>query len=179
MKISVLGYSGAGKSTLSRRLGEIYNAPVLHLDTVHYKRDWQERERSQKEQIVADFLGENTSWVIDGNYSGLHFKRRLEESDLIIMLLFNRLVCFGRVVKRYRKFKGGSRPDMTDGCAEKLDGEFARWVLFDGRTAKRREKFKRAALEFPEKTVIVKNKRQLGEFLAQTELKNMTERSNL
>lgn len=165
MKISILGYSGAGKSTLARQLGALYNVPVLHLDTVQFLPNWEERERSEKERIVMDFLDKNTSWVIDGTYSGLHFKRRLEESDLIIMLLFNRFVCFGRVVKRYRKFKGNSRPDITDGCAEKLDREFARWVLLDGRTAKRREKFKCAALEFPEKTVVIKNKRQLKKFL--------------
>ncbi len=170
MKISILGYSGAGKSTLARKLGELYNIPVLHLDTVQYKPNWEERERSEKERIVADFLDENTSWVIDGTYSGLHFKRRLEESDLIVMLLFNRFVCFKRVVSRYRKFKGNSRPDMADGCAEKLDGEFARWVLFDGRTRKRRAKFRRAAGEFPKKTVIIKNQRQLDKFM--NDLKN-------
>lgn len=165
MKISVLGYSGAGKSTLSRELGELYGAPVLHMDTVQYTSDWKERERSEKEKIVADFLDRNSSWVIDGNYSGLYFKRRLEESDLIVMLLFNRFVCFGGVVSRYRTFKGRTRPDMADGCAEKLDLEFARWVLFEGRTAKRRKKYKRAAQEFPEKIVILKNRRQLNAFL--------------
>lgn len=167
MKISILGYSGAGKSTLARRLGEFYNAPVLHLDTVQYKPNWEERSRPEKEKLVADFLDKNSSWVIDGTYSGLHFKRRLEGSDLIIMLLFNRFVCFGRVVKRYRKFKGSSRPDMTDGCAEKLDGEFARWVFFKGRTRKRREKFRRVLSEFPEKTVIIKNQKALDRFLRQ------------
>lgn len=165
MKISVLGYSGAGKSTLSRNLGELYGAPVLHLDTVQFTPDWNERERSEKEKMVADFLDGNCSWVIDGNYSGLHFKRRLEESDLIVMLLFNRFVCFSGVVSRYRTFKGKTRPDMADGCNEKLDLEFARWVLFNGRTAKRREKFKRASEEFPEKTVILRNRRQLNAFL--------------
>lgn len=169
MRISILGYSGAGKSTLARQLGEQYGAPVLHLDTVQYMPNWKERERNEKERIVADFLDKNSSWIIDGTYSGLHFKRRLEESDLIIMLLFNRFVCFSRVVSRYRKFKGKARPDMTDGCAEKLDLEFARWVLFDGRTAKRREKFKRAAAEFPEKTVIIKNQRQLNRFMERQE----------
>lgn len=165
MKISILGYSGAGKSTLARELGELYGTPVLHLDTVQFKPNWEERERSEKEKIVADFLDENSSWVIDGTYSGLHFNRRLEESDIIVMLLFNRFVCFKRVVSRYRKFKGKTRPDMADGCAEKLDLEFAKWVLLDGRTQKRRAKFKRAALMFPEKTVIIRNQRQLDAFL--------------
>ncbi len=165
MKISILGYSGAGKSTLARKLGELYGAPVLHLDTVQFKPNWEERERSEKERIVASFLDDNPSWVIDGTYSGLHFDRRLEESDLIVILLFNRFVCFGRVLSRYRRFKGKTRPDMADGCAEKLDLEFARWVLLDGRTKKKRAKFKRAASEFPEKTAIIRNQRQLDKLL--------------
>ncbi len=165
MKISVLGYSGAGKSTLARNLGELYGAPVLHLDMVQFKPNWEERERFEKEKIVADFLDANPSWVIDGTYSGLHFSRRLEESDLIVMLLFNRFTCFKRVLSRYRKFKGKTRPDMADGCAEKLDLEFARWVLLDGRTPKKRAKFKRAALMFPEKTVVIRNQRQLNKLL--------------
>ncbi len=165
MKISVLGYSGAGKSTLARNLGELYGAPVLHLDMVQFKPNWEERERFEKEKIVADFLDANPSWVIDGTYSGLHFSRRLEESDLIVMLLFNRFTCFKRVLSRYRKFKGKTRPDMADGCAEKLDLEFAKWVLLDGRTQKKRAKFKRAALMFPEKTVVIRNQRQLNKLL--------------
>lgn len=169
MKISILGYSGAGKSTLARRLGALYEIPVLHLDTVQFLPNWKERECSKKEKITADFLNENSSWIIDGNYSGLYFERRLEESDLIIMLLFNRFVCFGRVLSRYRKFKGRARPDMADGCAEKLDLEFARWVLFDGRTAKRRRKFKHTAEKFPEKTVIIKTQRQLNRFIQRQE----------
>ena len=169
MKITIIGYSGAGKSTLARQLGELYNAPVLHLDTVQYKPNWEKRERSEMEKIVRDFLDENKSWVMDGTYSGICFKRRLDGSDIIILLLYNRFICFGRVVKRYRKFKGSSRPDMTDGCVEKLDLEFARWVLFDGRTAKRRQKFTKIANEYPEKTIIIKNQRQLEAFI-----KNLT-----
>ncbi len=165
MKISILGYSGAGKSTFARKLGDLYGAPVLHLDKVQFKPNWEERERSEKERIVADFLDANSSWVIDGTYSGLHFDRRLDESDLIVMLLFNRFTCFKRVLSRYRRFKGKTRPDMADGCAEKLDLEFARWVLLDGRTKKKRKKFKRAALAFPKKTVIIRNQRQLDKLL--------------
>lgn len=165
MKISILGYSGAGKSTLAKRLGEFYNIPVLHLDKVQYTENWEEREKEEKQRIVEEFLNKNLSWVIDGTYSGLHFKRRLEESDLIIILLFNRFTCFRRVISRYRKFRGKNRPDMADGCCEKLDPKFARWVLFDGRTRRKREKFKRAAEEYPRKTVIIKNQRQLDRFI--------------
>lgn len=40
---------------------------------------------------------------------------------MIIMLLFNRFACLHRVVKRYKKFKNTTRPDMGKGCNEKLD----------------------------------------------------------
>lgn len=165
MKIAILGYAGAGKSTLARRLGEYYNAPVLHLDTVQFLPNWQEREHSEKEKIVEDFLNKNSSWIIDGTYSGLHFDRRLTEADIIVMMLFNRFVCFSRAVSRYRKFKGKARPDMTDGCIEKMDGEFIRWVLFGGRIKRKREKFKKTADKYPEKTVIIKTQKQLEFFL--------------
>lgn len=170
MKVSILGFSGAGKSTLAKCLGDFYDIPVLHLDTVQFTENWQERGKEEKLKIVGDFLDENSSWVIDGTYSGLHFQRRLEESDIIVMLLFNRFVCFKRVVSRYRKFKGRPRPDMADGCCEKLDLEFARWVLIDGRTEKRREKFKRVAEEYPQKTVIIKNEHELRVFLEKIKL---------
>lgn len=165
MKITILGYAGAGKSSLAKRLGERYHAPVLHLDTVQFLPNWEEREKSEKLKIIEEFLNENPSWVIDGTYSGLHFERRLEESDLIILMLYNRFTCLNRVVSRYRKFKGKTRPDMTDGCIEKLDGEFVRWVLFDGRTNKRRERFKNIAEKFPEKSIIIKTQKQLDFFL--------------
>ena len=48
MKIAVLGYSGAGKSTLARMLGEYYNIPVLHLDTVQFLPNWKIRDEYKK-----------------------------------------------------------------------------------------------------------------------------------
>lgn len=169
MKIVIIGYSGAGKSTLAMRLGELYKASVLHLDTVQFLPNWIEREFSEKEKIVTDFLDKNSSWVIDGTYSQLHLDRRLEEADLIILLLFNRFTCLGRVISRYRKYKGKSRPDMADGCTEKLDSEFIRWVLFNGRTHKKREKFKKILKKFPQKAVIIYNQHQLDKFVNEVE----------
>ncbi len=36
MKIAIVGYSGSGKSTLARKLGTIFQADVLHLDTMQF-----------------------------------------------------------------------------------------------------------------------------------------------
>lgn len=165
MRISVIGYSGAGKSTLADALGKLYNIPVLHLDSVHFLPGWQEREDSEKRRIVEDFMRENSCWVIDGNYRRLLYDERTEQADMIAELLFNRFACLNRVWKRYRKYKGKTRPDMGEGCPEKLDREFVTWVLKDGRTKNKKRHYKAVCERYSEKTVVLKNQRDLDKFM--------------
>lgn len=164
MKIAVLGYSGAGKSTLARALGEKYGIPVLHFDTVQFTPNWEVRDRDEARRMVHEFM-ENPQWVMDGTYSNFEYERRLSEADVIILLLFPRLVCFLRAWKRYFRFRGKSRPDMADGCCEKMDGEFIWWLLWKGRTRRRREKFQKVVAQYPEKTVVLKNQRDIDRYL--------------
>lgn len=165
MKIAIIGYSGAGKSTLARALGERYGLPILHMDAVHHLPGWVEREPEEEKAILTEFLDSHESWVIDGNYSKVCFQRRVEEADLVIMLLFNRFSSLFRVTKRYRTFKGKSRPDMAQGCEEKLDGEFLRWVLWDGRGRRKRAFYRRLQRQYPGKTVVLKTQGQIDRFL--------------
>lgn len=161
MKIAIIGYSGAGKSTLAVKLGAFYGAEVLHLDSVQFLPGWQERPLEEKQQMVGRFLDSHSAWVIDGNYSALHYDRRMEEADLIIMLLFGRLNCLWRVTKRYFKYRGKTRPDMGEGCEEKLDSEFVWWVLHKGRTHPKQAKYKALCGKYIEKTVVIRNQRQM------------------
>lgn len=165
MRIAVIGYSGSGKSTLADILGERYKLPVLHLDSVQFLSGWRERELSEKERIVAEFMRENSGWVIDGNYRSVLYDERTEQADMIVELLFNRFVCLSRVWKRYRKYKGKTRPDMGEGCPEKLDREFIKWVLKDGRTKEKRQHYMAVRERYPEKTVVFKKQRDLDRFL--------------
>lgn len=174
MKLAILGYSGSGKSTLARKLSALYGAPVLHLDTVQFLPDWKERPKDEQLRIVRDFMGSNDSWVIDGNYSNLLQPRRLAEADEILLLLFNRFSALARVTKRYRRYRGQSRPDMAEGCSEKLDAEFIRWVLWRGRTKAKRAGFEQKRRQYAEKCVVLKNQRQIDRYLKQ----KISERSN-
>ena len=164
MKIAIIGFSGCGKSTLARRLGELYNAEVLHLDTVHFLPDWEERKTEDEQKIVEDFLNTHDAWVIDGNYTKLSHERRLKEADQIIMMLFGRFECLRRVTGRYRSFKNKTRPDRADGCSEKLDREFVWWVLYKGRNRGKRDRYRELQKKYKEKTVVIKNQKQLDEF---------------
>lgn len=144
MKIAILGTSGSGKSTLAKRLGERYGLPVLHMDTVHFLPGWVERPFAEEEAIVRQFLDENAGgWVIDGNYSKTCYARRLEEADKIIVLWFSPLVCLWRAVRRWQQNKGRVRESSAPGCEEKIDAEFVRWILHDGRTKQKWAKMER------------------------------------
>ncbi len=164
MKIAVIGYSGSGKSTLAEYLGNKYSIPVLFLDTVQFLPGWQERDLEDGKEIVLGFM-ENDSWVIDGNYRKYYREDRLEQADKIIFMNFNRITCFLRVYRRYRMYKGKSRLSMADGCHEKLDRKFIRWILRDGRTKGIRSKYKNIAKTYKDKIIIIKNQRQLEAYM--------------
>ena len=163
MKIAIIGYSGSGKSTLARKLAEQYNLPVLHFDRVQFRPNWEIRPQASKEIMTKTFLDLHDRWVIDGNYSKLSFERRMEEADVIIMLLFNRFSSLYRVTRRYLTYKEDTRPDMAEGCKEKLDWEFVKWVLWEGRKKTTRQRFRNLMTQYPEKVIVIKNQKQLDD----------------
>ena len=164
MRIMIIGYSGSGKSTLAATIAEREGIPALHLDCVHWLPGWQERERSEETEILAQFLRDNGSWVIDGNYSSVLYSERCEAADKIIFLDISRFACLRRAMKRYRDNRGVSRASMTEGCPEKMDREFLHWLLIGGRTKKRRRKFTDTVKSYPEKAVVIKSLRALEKF---------------
>ena len=164
MKIQIIGYSGSGKSTLARKLGEIANLPVLHLDSTYFYGDWQERTVEEQTEIVRAFLDENDSWVIDGNYTKI-VNERYEMSDITIFMDFGKWRCFWAAYRRSRKYRGVPRPDLP--CGEKFDRSFRRWLLIDGRTKARREKLLVNLNATSGEKVVLKNRKQVEKFVEQ------------
>lgn len=168
MKISIMGYSGAGKTTLANQLAAQYGCGVLHLDRVNFTHGWRERDRAEAQQMLEETLAQ-ADWVIDGNYANLCIDRRLAQSDRIILLMFPRRVCFFRAVKRYLRYRGRTRPDIGEGCEEKFDPEFAKWILWEGRSRQYRERLLDCAQKYPEKAVVICSPRRLHRFLKQNQ----------
>ena len=152
MKIAILGHAGSGKSTLARQLGDKYGLPVLHFDSIHFLPGWVETDRPYKREKVTEFLDANPEgWVMDGNYFKICAERRFEEADRILYLDFPRYICLPRVYKRLFTYRGKTRPDMAEGCNEKVDWAFLKWVLWEGRSPKKRADFEAVAQQYPDK----------------------------
>jgi adenylate kinase family enzyme len=67
------------------------------------------------------------AWIMDGNYSGT-LAARYKACDTVIFLDMPRRVCIRRVLKRALMYRKKSRPDMAEGCPEKLSWEFILWI---------------------------------------------------
>ncbi len=170
MKIAILGYSGSGKSTLARALAAKYALPVFHFDTVQFLPGWVIRDRDEKAQMTKAFMDTHDAWVIDGNYTRFFFERRMEEADVILLLLFNRFSCLRRAYRRYRTYKNQTRPDMAEGCCEKFDWEFTKWILLKGRTRDIQARFRSVIAHYPKKAVVLKNQTDLNRYMQKEQL---------
>ena len=164
MKTAVIGYSGSGKSTLAAKLAEQQEIKALYLDTVFWLPGWEQRDRAGMRDLVEEYLDSHTDWVIDGNYSKVLFERRIEEADRIILMQFSAIACLLRAWKRYRTYRGTSRSSMTEGCPEKMDAEFVRWLLWKGRTKESRDLLRGVREQYPEKVTWIRTQRQLDRF---------------
>lgn len=165
MKIAIIGYSGSGKSTLAGQLGEIFNCPVLYLDKIQFEPNWKERDQETSKEMVKNFLDENSSWVIDGNYTHFYRERRMEEADVIVFMNYSRIACLFQAYKRSLEYKGRTRESMASGCIEKLDFEFIKWILFDGRSKEKRDQYAETIRTYNHKVVVLKNRKETEIFL--------------
>lgn len=125
-RVLVIGAGGSGKSTVAAQLGELLDVEVNHLDKFYWRPGWVKAEPDEWMKTVTGLI-ERDSWIIDGNYSGT-LERRLQKCDTIVFLDLPRLLCLWRIVKRWFVYRDGTRPDVTEGCREKLDFEFVSWV---------------------------------------------------
>ena len=125
-KVLVIGPGGAGKSTLAQELGKLLNMEVLHLDKFYWRPGWVETPKSEWAKTVRDLLSQD-AWIMDGNYSGT-LDIRFEACDTVIFLDMTRSLCLRRVLKRAIQYRKQSRPDMAEGCREKLSFEFIKWI---------------------------------------------------
>ena len=125
-KVLIVGCGGAGKSTLARAMGERFGLPVVHLDRLWWLPGWVERDRSEFDALLAAELAK-PAWVMDGNYRRT-FAWRLQCADLCIYLDVDPAACLQSVRDRARQYAGRTRPDMTPGCPERVDPEFAQWI---------------------------------------------------
>jgi adenylate kinase family enzyme len=125
-RILIIGISGAGKSTLAIEMGALLKLPVIHLDQHFWSPGWVPTESAIWRERVAELIG-GDRWIIEGNYAGT-LELRMTAADTVVFLDFSTLPALFRVLKRWLRYRGKDRPDVSPGCPERIDIEFLRWI---------------------------------------------------
>ena len=161
-RIIIIGCGGAGKSTLARQLGKKLNIPVIHLDKLFWKPGWVEETPEEFDRKLAAEL-EKSRWIMDGNFNRT-MPWRIGKCDAVIYLDFNRITCLWGVIKRNITNRGKVRPDMGEGCPEKIDWEFIRWV-WNYNKNKKEHNYRLLNEATHAETIVLKNRRAVKRFL--------------
>lgn len=128
-RVMIIGPCGAGKSTAGFALAERTGLPLFHMDKLGWNPGWIETETPVlREQVAA--IAAQDRWIIEGNYGGT-MELRLPRADTVVYLDYRVRLCLYRILRRIVQYRGKSRPDMAEGCPERLDFAFlwyvARW----------------------------------------------------
>lgn len=125
-KILILGVCGSGKSTLAKVLSNKLGLPLIHLDKEYWNPGWKATETSIWENKLQNLV-KSDRWIMEGNYSS-SFHIRIPEADTIINLDIPRIVAITRILMRTVKNYGKERFEMPQGCPERFDWEFLKYV---------------------------------------------------
>ena len=162
-RILIIGSGGAGKSTLARQMGEKLSLPVVHLDKLFWKPGWVEESQEAFDEKLALELAK-PQWIMDGNFNRT-IPARMARCDTVIYLDFDRVTCLLGVLKRVITSYGKTRPDMAEGCPERLDWEFLKWVWNFNRDGKRERYYRLLNEAECVQTIVLKNRRMVRRFL--------------
>ena len=161
-RVLIIGCGGAGKSTLARQLGDKTGIPVVHLDKLYWRPGWQHLSREEFD-VVLDEVLEQDAWIMDGNFNNT-MEKRIAHCDTVIYLDFSRVACIMGVLKRIVTTYGTVRPDMGEGCPERFDLEFLKWVWNFNRN-KREAYYKLLNETDGIEKIVLKNRRAVRKFL--------------
>ena len=162
----IVGQPGSGKSTLARKLGECTGLPVVHIDRIHWQPGWVERSKAEKTRLCLE-AERQSRWIFEGGHSAT-WPSRLARADMLVWLDRPVGLRLWRVVRRAVTGLGRTRPDMAEGCPERLSSlpEFIGYI-WTTRNSGRAKMAQLAAAAPPECRIVhLRSDEEAARFLA-------------
>lgn len=164
-RILLIGNAGAGKTTFAKQLAQKLHLPLVHLDKLYWRGDWEHLSRDEFDAILQSEL-EKPQWIIDGNFNRT-IAHRLQYCDTVFYFDFPTITCLAGITKRALTNLGKARPDMGGNCMEHFDSQkisLYRNVLTFNKQH-RRDYYELLDNADNVKVIIFKNRRQANAFL--------------
>lgn len=163
-RVLLIGNTGAGKTTFARKLAAKQNLPLIHLDQLYWRGDWEHLSREEFDAALQIEL-EKPRWIMDGNFDRT-IPHRLQYCDAVIFLDYSTITCLAGITRRIFSNLGKVRPDMGGNCVEHFD--FQKLALYRStlRFRQKRDRYyellnKQTGI----KVIIFRNRRQANAFL--------------
>ncbi len=129
-KIFIIGISGSGKSALGKALSEKTGIPLFHVDSIIWSKNWVEAPLEEIRKELKK-ISATAAWIVEGwvdDNSG----EILKKSTVILYLDYPGYLAAWGGVKRWWRYRGRKRPEMPEGCIERLNISFLKTILFRG-----------------------------------------------
>lgn len=161
-RVLIIGGNGSGKTTFARDLAEKTGLPLVHLDSLYWKENWESVGREVFDARLEVELNK-PQWILDGNMNRT-LPHRLKYCDTVFYLDFSSISCLVGVISRTIKYYGKTRPDMGKNCPERIDFSFYKEAFLYN--SKHRKKYHKMMEENPQiQWIVLKNRRQVKRYL--------------
>ena len=120
-KVLLIGNAGAGKTTFAKQLAQKLHLPLVNLDNLYWRGDWDHLSRDEFDAILQSEL-EKPQWIIDGNFNRT-IPQRLQYCDTVFYFDFPTIICLAGITKRTLTNLGKVRSDMGGNCVEHFDSQ--------------------------------------------------------
>ncbi len=160
-KIVVLGVSASGKSTFARKLSERLTLPLIHIDELMWKPEWEYVGDEEIVRLIKE-ASEKESWIIEGYIEKNARVGLFNKSASLIYLDYPAWLPAFRYIKRWLKHRKNPRLELP-GCPEKFSLEFLIRVYKKKEVYRLERLFKE--VDFSAKIIRLKSPKETEDFL--------------
>lgn len=150
-RVIVIGSNGAGKSYFSKRLAETTGLPLVHLDVLFWRENWEHVSKEEFDALLEAEL-QKEEWIIDGNFQRT-LKTRLDRCDTVFYFDFSTVRSLCGVIERWVRYHGKTREDMGGQNIERVNAGFLKDVL--GFRKRNRKRTYRLLRDYPNVDLVV------------------------
>lgn len=164
-RILIIGNAGSGKTTFAKGLAEKLKLPLIHLDRLYWRGDWEHLSRDEFDEVLQAEL-DKPQWIIDGNFNRT-IPHRLQYCDIVFFFDLPTITCLAGITKRLLATYGKSREDMGGNCVESFDAQklalYRNVITFNKQH--RKDYYELLSRVQHAKVIVFKSRRQADTFL--------------